>query len=582
MRGSVGESGIPDESPAGAFCVGAQKLDALGDVSRSPGSTTPYSSVRRSSERRRDAFRDARLLFSPPEARPPIAGEPVILGSDRPNSGTRHIAGCRLGGHFGSSPCRHSAIFAVEPARSRSGWLMASLRAEHDLRSGPQRLWAERALDPRPQDRRVTLAPDLQVGVDRRLVRRALQLPERGSAGQVERRVETGRFRERGSRPRQSVVPGSAPSARSAAARARRSLAVSGDRGIDLRSRRPDRCSRAPAARRFISRGRERSRCSRGCRLGRRRVPPTGDFGNGARPALADRPSETLPGRVETDERWLGDHHGAASTSRLCQRVAASAARWSVAPARGPARKTCQFAGILDRSRDRIVPSRPYGHKTDCDLQARSASDREVARLDEARPTPTPSAVDDPVDRAADRAGATSAAHQPRSPAPASAPSPASPTIEDPAASGSATRRRRSQDFRENPETRRRYWEERRERYPKLRDTATERRPSRAGAAASAGRLSHVITQNIDGLHQKAGSDPGADDRAAWDGASGALSRLRRIMAGGSDPGATRRSSHFPPASSAAGCSAPPRCSSGRPCPRPRCGARSPPPSRAI
>src|SRR4029453_998230 len=50
-------SGVPDESPAGAFCVGAQKLDALGDVSRSPGKTTPYSPVRRSPKRLADAFR---------------------------------------------------------------------------------------------------------------------------------------------------------------------------------------------------------------------------------------------------------------------------------------------------------------------------------------------------------------------------------------------------------------------------------------------------------------------------------------------------------------------------------------------
>jgi hypothetical protein len=86
-------SGSPDKSPAGAFCVGAQKLDALGDVSRSPGNITPYSPVRRSPKRRRDVF-GTRLLFSSPEARSPIAGEPVILGSDRPNGGTRHDAGC--------------------------------------------------------------------------------------------------------------------------------------------------------------------------------------------------------------------------------------------------------------------------------------------------------------------------------------------------------------------------------------------------------------------------------------------------------------------------------------------------------
>jgi NAD-dependent deacetylase len=63
-------------------------------------------------------------------------------------------------------------------------------------------------------------------------------------------------------------------------------------------------------------------------------------------------------------------------------------------------------------------------------------------------------------------------------------------------------------DFRENPETRRLYWAERRERYPALRDT-----PPNAGHLALARlqrheRLWQVITQNIDGLHQKAGTDP--------------------------------------------------------------------------
>ena len=63
-------------------------------------------------------------------------------------------------------------------------------------------------------------------------------------------------------------------------------------------------------------------------------------------------------------------------------------------------------------------------------------------------------------------------------------------------------------DFRENLETRRQYWEERRERYPVLRDTAPNAGHLALARLQSAGRLSHVITQNIDGLHQKAGSDP--------------------------------------------------------------------------
>ena len=64
-------------------------------------------------------------------------------------------------------------------------------------------------------------------------------------------------------------------------------------------------------------------------------------------------------------------------------------------------------------------------------------------------------------------------------------------------------------DFRENLETRRQYWQERRDRYPMLRDTEPNAGHLALARLQSAGRLSHVITQNIDGLHQKAGSDPG-------------------------------------------------------------------------
>ena len=63
-------------------------------------------------------------------------------------------------------------------------------------------------------------------------------------------------------------------------------------------------------------------------------------------------------------------------------------------------------------------------------------------------------------------------------------------------------------DFRENPETRRQYWADRRERYPALRDTEPNAGHRALARLQSAGRLSYVITQNIDGLHQKAGSDP--------------------------------------------------------------------------
>ncbi|MGH2618686.1 MAG: SIR2 family NAD-dependent protein deacylase, partial [Thermomicrobiales bacterium] len=63
-------------------------------------------------------------------------------------------------------------------------------------------------------------------------------------------------------------------------------------------------------------------------------------------------------------------------------------------------------------------------------------------------------------------------------------------------------------DFRENRETRRRYWAERRVRYPFLRDTQPNSGHQALARLHAAGRLSLVITQNIDGLHQKAGVDP--------------------------------------------------------------------------
>lgn len=63
-------------------------------------------------------------------------------------------------------------------------------------------------------------------------------------------------------------------------------------------------------------------------------------------------------------------------------------------------------------------------------------------------------------------------------------------------------------DFLSNPETRRNYWTSRFERYPEL----AAKRPNAGHAALvdleRAGKLSAVITQNIDGLHQAAGHDP--------------------------------------------------------------------------
>jgi NAD-dependent deacetylase len=63
-------------------------------------------------------------------------------------------------------------------------------------------------------------------------------------------------------------------------------------------------------------------------------------------------------------------------------------------------------------------------------------------------------------------------------------------------------------DFLENPETRRAYWEGRRTRYPELAAAKPNAGHLALAALERTGRLSHVITQNIDGLHQAAGSTP--------------------------------------------------------------------------
>src|SRR3954447_16974124 len=63
-------------------------------------------------------------------------------------------------------------------------------------------------------------------------------------------------------------------------------------------------------------------------------------------------------------------------------------------------------------------------------------------------------------------------------------------------------------DFRENVVTRAQYWRERRERYAALRDAIPNAGHEALARLQAAGRLETVITQNIDGLHQKAGTDP--------------------------------------------------------------------------
>ncbi len=63
-------------------------------------------------------------------------------------------------------------------------------------------------------------------------------------------------------------------------------------------------------------------------------------------------------------------------------------------------------------------------------------------------------------------------------------------------------------DFLTNPETRRTYWEGRRTRYPELAAKDPNSGHLALAALQRTGRLGPIITQNIDGLHQKAGSDP--------------------------------------------------------------------------
>jgi NAD-dependent deacetylase len=63
-------------------------------------------------------------------------------------------------------------------------------------------------------------------------------------------------------------------------------------------------------------------------------------------------------------------------------------------------------------------------------------------------------------------------------------------------------------DFLDNPETQRAYWERRRTTYPALLAAEPNAGHRALAALERAGRLLGVITQNIDGLHQRAGNDP--------------------------------------------------------------------------
>ena len=63
-------------------------------------------------------------------------------------------------------------------------------------------------------------------------------------------------------------------------------------------------------------------------------------------------------------------------------------------------------------------------------------------------------------------------------------------------------------DFMENEASRRAYWQRRLESYPDL--LAAQPNPAHRALVdlEEAGKLSAIVTQNIDGLHQRAGSDP--------------------------------------------------------------------------
>lgn len=63
-------------------------------------------------------------------------------------------------------------------------------------------------------------------------------------------------------------------------------------------------------------------------------------------------------------------------------------------------------------------------------------------------------------------------------------------------------------DFVENPETRRAYWEGRRTRFPDMLAAQSNAGHLALVALERAGKLSAIITQNIDGLHQAAGNSP--------------------------------------------------------------------------
>src|SRR5688500_19934260 len=60
-------------------------------------------------------------------------------------------------------------------------------------------------------------------------------------------------------------------------------------------------------------------------------------------------------------------------------------------------------------------------------------------------------------------------------------------------------------DFLDNPATRRAYWERRRDAYPRMAAAEPNAGHRALVTLERGGRLAAIVTQNIDGLHQKAG-----------------------------------------------------------------------------
>lgn len=63
-------------------------------------------------------------------------------------------------------------------------------------------------------------------------------------------------------------------------------------------------------------------------------------------------------------------------------------------------------------------------------------------------------------------------------------------------------------DVRSDPESRERHWQERRHRFPEMQSVQPNAGHRAIQSLERAGKVSAIVTQNIDGLHQKAGSDP--------------------------------------------------------------------------